>query len=90
MNLQETHMVKSRKRINPRRKTPTPKTPRPRQPTDLTLRNLRAERKRLDEITVALNDFRESVRMDLDALTARVRNLEQAQPTPAPETGTLL
>lgn len=72
-------MVKSRKRINPRRKTPTPKTPRPRQPTDLTLRNLRAARKRLDEIS-----------MELDSLAARVRNLENAQPAPAPETGTLL
>jgi hypothetical protein len=83
-------MVKSRKRINPRRKTPTPKTPRPRRPTDLTLRNLRAERKRLDEITLALTEYRDSLRMDLNALDARVRNLEAAQPTPAPETGTLL
>lgn len=71
-------MAKARKRINPR-KTPTPKTPRPRQPTDLTLRNLRAARKRLDDIS-----------MELEALAARVRTLELAQPTPAPETGTLL
>lgn len=83
-------MPKARKRINPRRKTPTPKTPRPRQPTDLTLRNLRAERKRLDEITLALTEYLDSLRQDLQALDARVRNLEQAQPTPAPETGTRL
>lgn len=82
-------MTKARKRINPR-KTPTPKTPRPRKPTDLTLRNLRAERKRLDEITLALTEYRDSLRMDLNALEARVRNLEQAQPAPAPDTGTLL
>lgn len=63
---------------------------RPRQPTDLTLRNLRAERKRLDEITLALNDIRDSIRVDLDDLAARVRNLELAKPTPAPETGTRL
>lgn len=61
---------------------------RPRQPTDLTLRNLRAERKRLDEITLALTEYRDSLRVDLSALEARVRNLENAQPAPAPETGT--
>lgn len=82
-------MVKKRTRINPR-KTPTPKTPRPRKPTDLTLRNLRAERKRLDEITLALTEYRDSLRLELSALEARVRTLEQAKPTPAPETGTLL
>lgn len=63
------------KRMNAKR----PRQPKPRQPTDLTLRNLRAAKKRLDEISMAL-----------DALAARVRNLEAAQPTPSPETGTLL
>jgi hypothetical protein len=47
---------------------------RPRQPSDLTLRNLHAAKKRLDAIS-----------MELDALQARVTNLEASQPEPGPE-----
>jgi len=43
--------------------------------TDATLINVRKLKKDL-----------EAIRMELDALGARVRNLEGAQPAPAPET----
>lgn len=64
----------TRKKMTTGRRLPKAKTPRPRQPTDLTLRNLRAAKKRLDAIA-----------MELDALQARVTTLEAAQPLPAPE-----